>query len=116
MSKPIISNELDFFQSYIKKEIQLDLFNNAMVLLKKPYYSKNLQLLKDQLMRKLSNKKIKKIIFLSPKPKTKEPRARISLFQRKIIEFFDFHEDITYIQKLKDVLKHKKKSQNKVEL
>ena len=103
-----LSDTQDFSQI---EKIQLDLFNNALIFLKKTIEIDSLQLLKLSLHRKMKNKKIKDFLFIKPQRKKKKRRKESSYCQKKITDFLNNFQERDYLNSLraftKTLLKNK---------
>ena len=76
-----LSDTQDFSQI---EKIQLDLFNNALIFLKKTIEIDSLQLLKLRLHRKIKNKKIKDFLFIKPQRKKKKGERNLVIVKKKL--------------------------------
>jgi len=111
------SYNLESLQDQINiKNIQLDLFDNAIVLVKKKILTENLDTLKEFLLRKLNKSFIHDILFIAPRHKVKRKREDESLRQKQLTDYIKNKEQLNYYNSLRDLICFKRKLNKSIQI
>ena len=114
-NKSKIHNIEIFIPKFYFNKIQLDLFNNALVYLKKAVFPDTLEVLRGIIKRRIKNEFINNILFIAPSHRSHRTREPLELTQRKMTEYIETSIKIDYNSRLKEFLtfqeKHKKSIQ-----
>ncbi len=97
-------------------KIQLDLFNNALVYLKKSKYPDTLETLRRIIRRSINKEFINDIIFITSSHIIRRRRESILLSQKKITEFLETTINFDYYSRLKDFLNFQEKAKKNIQI
>ncbi len=97
-------------------KIQLDLFNNTLVYLKKSVYPDSLETLRGIIKRRINNEFINNIVFITPSHRIRRRRDHIKLFQKKITEYIETTINFDYYSRIKDFLNFQEKTKKNIQV
>ncbi len=97
-------------------QIQLDLYNNALVYLNHSVQLENISTIKEVLLRKLRKKSVNKLFFIKSQKGIRGKSSFSKFFQKKITDYIDVVENVDYLRKLKGFLLESKDLRGKIQL